>query len=341
MDKNPLQPYVIGIDVGTGSAKAIAMDSRGAIFAGSRVSYPTRERLPGYSEQDPEIIWNAFADCINEITGTLPYPPALISLSSAMHGLMVIDQHHKPLTLLQTWSDTRSEKIAERLRRSEDAEKIYRATGTPLHAMSPLCKIIWLKENEPEIYSAAAKFISIKEFIWHTLFGAYQTDWSIASATGLFDLESFGWNSHSLQLCQIHSRQLSEIVSTSFTRKDRDPAIAAMLHIPADTPFCIGASDGCLANVGSFAVARGTAALTIGTSGAVRVASEAPVFNFGAMTFNYVLDEKTFICGGPLNNGGSALDWALKAFSDHPDPSQKDYEEAFSLIETVPPGCRG
>ncbi len=104
---------------------------------------------------------------------------------------------------LITWADTRSEKIAEEIRRSADAEKIYTATGTPIHSMSPLCKIKWLKENEPEIFKDAFKFISIKEFIWYRLFNAYEVDYSIASATGLFNIDSFEWNEPSLQLCGI------------------------------------------------------------------------------------------------------------------------------------------
>ena len=86
--------------------------------------------------------------------------------------------------------------------------------------MSPLCKIKWLKENEPEIFKDAFKFISIKEFIWYRLFNAYQVDYSIASATGLFNIENFEWNEPSLQLCGITASLLSEIVPTDFIRKD-------------------------------------------------------------------------------------------------------------------------
>src|SRR5665647_3682236 len=95
------------------------------------------------------------------------------------------------ITPLITWADTRSEKIAEGIRKSEEAENIYKETGTPIHSMSPLCKISWLKENEKEIFKSAFKFISIKEFIWYRLFSAYQIDTSIASATGLFNIENF------------------------------------------------------------------------------------------------------------------------------------------------------
>src|SRR5205085_2956373 len=141
---------------------------------------------------------------------TLQRLPLAISLSSCMHSLVLIDNKQKPLTNLITWADTRSEKIADEIRRSPEAESLYRATGTPLHSMSPLCKIIWLKQNVPEIFAAAFKFISIKEFIWHRLFNVYQADHSVASGTGLFNIEKLEWNDASLKLCEINADQLSE-----------------------------------------------------------------------------------------------------------------------------------
>src|SRR5690242_6054353 len=232
-----LEKYIIGIDIGTGSTKAIAMDSKGTIIANSQFYYSTNEPHPGYSEQDPEIIWNAFVDCIKKIISEVTYPPVSISLSSAMHGLLVIDKNDSVITPLITWADTRSGKIAEEIRNLPEAETLYKSTGTPIHSMTPLCKIIWLKENEPAIFKAAFKFVSIKEFIWFRLFNVYETDHSIASATGLFNIETFQWNDFSLKLCDINSSQLPELVSTDFIRKNLNADIADSLNIPADTIF--------------------------------------------------------------------------------------------------------
>lgn len=335
------QKYVIGIDIGTGSAKAVAVNEEGIIIADSQYFYSTQTDLPGYSEQDPAIIWKAFTDCIKEISKMLSYPPASICFSSAMHSLVVVNSGNQPVTPLITWADTRSEKIAEQIRKSPAAENIYRTTGTPIHSMSPLCKIIWLKENEPLIFKEAFKFISIKEYIWHQLFHEYEVDQSVASATGLFDIHTLQWNLISLQLCNIETAQLSQIVPTNFTRKALAPAMASLLAIPVNTLFCIGASDGCLANIGSYAVEKGTAALTIGTSGAVRIANAQPIFNFGAMTFNYVLDAETFICGGPVNNGGNVVTWLFESFLHNSNPSETDYAGFFKSIDTVPAGSKG
>ena len=337
-----MQPYVIGIDIGTGSTKAVAINSLGEIITTSQFYYPVINGLaPGYAEQDAELIWQAFVNCIKTVTGTLQRFPFALSLSSCMHSLIVIDNKQQPLTNLITWADTRSEKIAEEIRTSREAENLYRATGTPLHSMSLLCKIIWLKKNAPEIFVKAAKFISIKEFIWHRLFNEYQVDYSIASGTGLFNIEKLDWHSASLKMCNITGDQLSEIVSTKYIRHDLDTKSASLLNVSAGTPFCIGASDGCLANAGSFAIEDGLASVTIGTSGAVRIASPKPVFNYQAMTFNYVLDEKRFICGGPVNNGGNVAQWLFKSFLNNANPIPQDYDNLFKTIEKISAGCEG
>src|SRR5688500_8717114 len=153
--------------------------------------------------------------------------------------------------------------------------------------MSPLSKIIWFKENEPELFNATHKFISIKEFIWLRLFHIYEVDHSIASATGLMNIESLQWNTNALTLAGINVDQLSVLVDTSHVRSNIDPVVANEIGIESTTPCVIGASDGCMANLGSFATQPGIAALTIGTSGAIRVASKKPLYNFEAMTFNY------------------------------------------------------
>lgn len=336
-----IEKYIIGIDIGTGSTKAVAMDIKGKTIADSQIYYTTQSPHPGYAEQDPDLIWKAFEDCIKKIIAAVHYPPVSISFSSAMHGLIAVNKQNKPITHLITWADTRSEKIAEQIRKSSQAKNIYKATGTPIHPMIPLCKIMWLRENQRSAFKEAFKFISIKEFIWFKLFGTYEVDYSIASATGLFNIKTLKWNKPSLDLCKIKSAQLSEAVPTTFTRTNADASVLKSLSLSGETSFCIGASDGCLANLGSYAIDKGTAALTIGTSGAVRIASPKPVYNFKEMTFNYLLEDQTFICGGPVNNGGNVVQWLFETFLNTGRPSEKDYEELFKTIDSIPVGCKG
>jgi gluconokinase len=331
--------YILGIDIGTGSTKAVAVDLQGKVLNIAQHYYPVNTPQPGYSEQAPQVILEAFLSCIADNVKSVGQPQA-ISLSSAMHSLMPVDQNGKALAGMMTWADARSEDIAEKLRASHLGKEIYRISGTPIHAMTPLCKIIWLRENEWELFSQAAKFISIKEYIWHHLFGEFQIDYSIASATGLFYIAESTWNIDVYSLAGITDDMLSTPVETTYKRNDIRPSVAAELGLNSDVPFIIGAGDGCCANLGSY-LSPGVASLTIGTSGAVRITSDIRIIDDESMIFNYIIEERLYACGGAINNGGIALDWLLKNFMDVKRPDHDDYQELFKCIATIPAGSDG
>ena len=335
------QPYILGIDIGTGSTKAVAVDFSGAAFYTSQCFYPTQHPKPGYSEQDPELIYKAFITCINEVINKLDAQPTGISLSSVMHSIIPVNANGQPIFPMITWADARSAYIADRIRTDPAGEQIYKATGTPVFAMSPLSKIIWIKERAPGIFEKTHKFISIKEFIWFRLFDDFQVDHSVACGMGLVDIHSLKWSLPALAVAGIREDNLSTPVSTGYTRRDFNPEKTELKSIVAGTPFVIGGSDGCLANLGSLAIEKGIAAITIGTSGAVRISNPEPVYNFDAMTFNYRLDEETFICGGPVNNGGIIIQWLMKNLLGVTELSSAAYARLFQTIEDIPPGSEG
>jgi gluconokinase len=334
------QSYVIGVDIGTGSTKAVAVTPLGKVLANAQAYYSTAKTNPLFSEQDPEIIWNAFLTTIKNVATQLQAPPLAVGLSSCMHSLVLVDKKGTAITPNTTWADRRSAGIAAALRSAPDGERIYKSTGTPLHAMSPLCRIRWYREHAPDLFQAAAMFISIKEYIWYKLFGVYEIDYSIASATGLFDIETLRWFPLSLQFCGVQSSRLSTPVATQHIQRNIPSALATALQIPATTPFCIGASDGCLANVGSYALEPGTAAVTIGTSGAVRLAHHQPIATFPDMLFNYRLTESLFICGGAVNNGGNVAQWLVQQFLKS-EATEKGYAALFEQAAAAPAGSQG
>ena len=332
--------HIIGIDIGTGSTKAVAVSHSGETIASTRVPYPTLNAIPGRSEQDPEVIWQAFVRSLSEIVTQTKQQPLAVSLSCAMHSLIPVDKSGKALHPVITWADNRSASVASRLISSPSGKRLYEETGTPLHAMSPLCKIIWLRENDPELFSRTARFISIKEFIWFRLFNVFEVDYSIASASGLFNINTLRWHEYALEVAGITNERLSIPVNT-------DHAITGAIQtnelpeILRNVSFVIGSSDGCLANKGSYATAPGIAALTIGTSGAIRVARQKPALNWDHMTFNYRLNENVFISGGPINNGGIALKWYAEKLLGKEMNSDNAYAELLSKLSDIPAGSEG
>jgi len=335
MGKN--EGFLIGIDIGTGSIKAISSDIHGTPSAIARCAYPLDQPQQGFFEQDPEVIWQAFLLSIQQITAKTPGKPIAVSLSSAMHSLILVDENGAPLYPMITWADVRSEEIARRIMESPEGEQIYRVTGTPIHPMSPLCKLIWLKKNQEDLFKEAHRFISIKEYIWYKLFNCFEVDYSIASGTGLFDIKTLSWSAEACALAGVHASRLSVPVDTIYNRNRLTEQAAGLLKLPVDTVFVIGASDGCCASLGTGVLTPGTAAITIGTSGAVRVTGSTPVYNYPGMTFNYLLNKDTFVSGGAINNGGIAVDWLLKNFLGDPG----GYQKLFDTIALIPAGSDG
>jgi gluconokinase len=350
--------YIIGIDIGTTNTKAVAFTDRGEVLGTEGASYPVFADPSGRHELDPDNLLEAFLSVLqgvlqkmaggdgddgrNERGGGAGRDGLTgISISCAMHSLIAVDGQGRPLTRAITWADLRSESFAKALRASEAGRRIYRQTGTPIHPMSPLSKLLWLKEKEPGIFRQAARFISIKEYIWWRLFGEYAIDHSIASATGLMDIYTLDWYKESLELAGIGADRLSTLVPSTYTKSDLVPEYRSMLKLPEGLPFIIGGSDGCLANLGSGALLRGETALTIGTSGAVRMTTTRPEYDVKERIFNYVLTDRLYVSGGATNNGGGVVQWYVEHFAGGKAGDSKDMAARMAEADSVPPGCEG
>lgn len=339
--------FVLGIDIGTTHCKAVSLAVNGKVLYEDKADYPTFQSIPGQSEQDAEMI---FAEVLQLLQRSLTwlknhsvegYALSAVCFSSAMHSIMVVDAAGKPLTNAFTWADTRSNEYAMQLRQLPLGKQLYSVTGTPVHPMSPLCKLMWLKQELPDVFNAAAKFISIKEYIFFKLFNKYLIDHSIASATGLFHIHQRQWESKALQLAGITASQLSEPVPVTHAETQLKEEYKRLLGIDESVPFIIGASDGCLANIGSGALHTGEAALTIGTSGAVRVVVETPFPDPQQRLFNYILTDDLYVTGGAVSNGGAALKWFAENFLQQTFSNANNLDLLLQLAHEAPPGADG
>jgi len=310
-----LSSLILAIDIGTTSTKGLAVSSVGEVLASHQIYYPTSYPQPGFAEQDPEEIYNAVLEVIAKVVHKISGSHEIkgISFSSAMHSIVAVDSKSHPLTPLLIWADIRSTPQARALRNSSLGKALHHETGAAVHPMSPLCKLIWWKENNPELISTAHKFISIKEFVIHRLCGEYVVDYSIASASGLFDIFSLQWHKKVFQLTGVRPEQLSKPVNAIFTCAIKSE-IQKQLSLP-DVPVILGASDGCLAQLGSGAMNKDDLTITIGTSAAVRRVSRKNLEDFQQRLFNYFLDEHTLISGGASNNGTVIIDWFNREFN--------------------------
>jgi gluconokinase len=310
--------YVIGIDIGTTSTKSVLFSVTGAVLQQATINYPLYSPTPLVAEQDPKEIFTAVLQTISTIILDSQIDPQLIlclSFSSAMHGLIAVDGQGNLLTQSITWADRRGEKWANLLKEEGREDEIYRLTGIPFHPMSPLIKLIWLRNEYPDLFSQAAKFISIKEYIIFQLFDRYVIDTSLAAATGLLNLHTLTWSDEALNLAGISEDKLSEIVPTTYLLPSLNRERAIAIGIPEGIPTVIGSSDGVLANLGVGAIVPKTVAVTIGTSGAVRTVSNCLQLDENNKLFCYPLIDNYWIVGGAVNNGGIIMQWFKREFN--------------------------
>jgi gluconokinase len=339
---------VIGVDIGTTATKVVAYDARGTSLASASEDYPLRQPETGAAVQEPPDLVAAVRTAVRAVTGELAgRPVAGVSFSSAMHSLIGLDDDGSPLTPLITWADMRADAQADRLRAEGRALALHRRTGTPVHPMSPLVKLMWLREERRDLHDRVRRWCGVKEYLlqqWCDGDGAvvedaFVSDHSIASATGLLALDTLDWDAEALELAGVRPEQLPRPVPTTTVLRALSPAVASDLGLPAGTPIVVGASDGPLANLGIGAVRPGQAACSIGTSAALRVMVEKPAVDPAGGVFCYAFLPGRWVVGGALNNGGVVLGWAHDALA--PELGEDAPAVLSELAATAPPGSGG
>jgi gluconokinase len=337
---NGSDEVVLGVDIGTTATKVIAYDATGAARASASTDYPLRQPEPGAAVQDPHEVAAAVRGGVRAVVRQLDgVRVAGLSFSAAMHSLLGLDGDGNPLTPLITWADTRASAQADRLRDQGRALELQKRTGTPVHPMSPLVKLMWLRETDPELHRRAARWVGIKEYVLGRWCGSDVVDHSIASATGLLALDTLDWDDEALDLAGVGRAQLPDPVPVTTVLRTLTKQAADDLGLPAGTPVVIGASDGPLANLGIGAVHPGQTACSIGTSAALRVMVEKPAVDENGGVFCYAFVPGRYVVGGALNNGGVVLDWLGQALA--PELGEDSEAEMAQLAAKAPAGSAG
>ncbi|MDR6562031.1 MULTISPECIES: gluconokinase [unclassified Arcicella] len=317
--------FYIGIDIGTTATKAIVFTNEGKIIQQYSKEYDMYHPKSDWSIQKPSDILEAVLECIEKLTENIN--PYFISFSSAMQSLIAVDEKGNPLTDVILWADNRASAEASELKESELGKQFYGKTGIPIHTFCPMTKILWLRENQPDIFISTHKFISIKEYVWHHLTGEFVVDSSMASGTGLMNIADLTWNIDILTHLGINESKLSTIVSPKHTAQT----------LIGNKTLVIGAGDGALANLGTGAMEKGRMSLTIGTSGAVRLPIEEPFIDGKMRTQCYHLVDNQYLVLGAVNNGAVILQWLKEAILE----TQESFESLFEQANTIDAGSNG
>jgi len=305
---------IIGVDVGTTAAKVSAFGI-GTRWRYTAVrEYPLLRPRPGWEVQQPEVLVDAVLAALAETVANCGGGTVLaLALSSAMHGLIGLDEQQRPLTPLITWADSRAVGEAAELRGAGLARTLLERSGTPVHSMAPLPKLIWFRRHEPELFRRVRHWVGLKDWVLLALTGTLGTELSSASGTGLLDLSTDTWSAPSLELAGIDPSQLPPVLATT-AALELGAAIAGRVGLPTATPVVLGAGDGPLGNLGSGAIRPGVAGLSLGTSGAIRALAPRTHLDRAGGLFRYALTRDDWVVGGAISNGGSVQRWAGDVF---------------------------
>ena len=348
---------VIGLDIGTTGAKAVALTAGGVEVARARMDYPTRVPNPGWAEQDPDEVVQAALGvvrrCVEQL-GTRRDDLVAISLSSVWHSLMVLQEEsygrHSCLTPLITWADLRATREARTLANAMDPAEVYRRTGCPVHPMYWPAKIKWCIQHAmvpgsnpstrvPQRKGKTTRYLSIKEYFLYRLFRCFVVDRSVASGTGLLNIRSGEWDVHVLGELGIDRSALSEVVSATHILSGMDAGAAEAMGIPPSVPVVVGSGDGALSSLGVGGVGRGVFTIMVGGSGAIRTSSKEPLLDPKMRTYCYHMADGYYLTGGAINNGALALNWYVDGFMGQRLPG--GLRDIDRVLEMIPSGSGG
>lgn len=327
--------YIIGMDVGTTATKGIAYDDAGQEVATVAKGYPLIQKQEDQAEEDPQVIFDAVQDVIFALGQKIKGEVIAISWSSQMHSLIGLDEDKNLLTNSITWADNRAKNVVKKAKENL-AKKIYEKTGMPMHPMAPIYKLLWLKQDSPELFNQVKYWIGIKEYLIFRLTGKLMIDTTMAAGTGMLNLKTLTWDQDLLDILELKQDQLPEIAEPTKVVTPIKNEYVQKLGISPKTKIILGASDGYLSTIGVNAIDSDNFALNVGTSGAVRTIVTQPKTDENASYFCYPVDKNHYLLGGPVNNGGIVFSWARQTLFDADETAQ----DFLDVAQSAPVGSR-
>ena len=326
--------YVLAIDLGTSSVRAMIVDEKGKIICKEQTKYDVIIVSKYMQEQNPDEIYRYFVqttkDCVAH-SGVDIQDIKAIAFSSQMYNIFPINKAGIPLYNMILWSDSRSEEQAERLAMIYGKEYLYESTGCPLNSMYPLSKIMWLRENEEKITADTYKYISIKEYITQKKTGKYMVDYSMASGTGMFNIHTLEWDNKALGILGISEENFSEPVSGEKCFAFTNDELRENLGLAKEIQVVLAGGDGPLANIGSGAYNEGCINVDLGTSGAARVITHKSLIDSRQSMWTYAVTENSWVYGGILSNAGNGYSWLIRNIAEF--AYAKSLDEIFEVVD--------
>ena len=332
--------YFLGIDTSTTSSKALLIDEHGNVVAVAAQPHTLQTPRPLWSEQDPREWWEAVSASIRSVlekAGTSGEGVGAIGLTGQMHGLVLLDEAGNVLRPAILWNDQRTQSQCDEIHQIVGKEKFIQITGNVALTGFTAPKILWVKENEPEMYAKAKHVLLPKDYIRYKLTGEYALDKADGAGTVLFDLKARDWSDEVLSALEIPRTWMPKTFEgPEFTGSVNEEA-ASVTGLKIGTPVAAGGGDQAAQAVGVGAVEPGIVGLTVGTSGVVFATTPSALIEpEGRLhAFCHAVPDMWHFMGVMLSAAGS-LQWYRDTLA--PDVS---FDDLLSEAESIPAGSEG
>ncbi|ABG03377.1 xylulokinase [Rubrobacter xylanophilus DSM 9941] len=326
---------LVGLDIGTGGARAVAVEESGGILAEATSSYPLTSPRPGWTEQDPEEWWRAAREVLGRVAAEVGGEVRGIGLTGQMHGSVFLDAGERPIRPALLWNDQRTARQCAEISGLVGAERLIAIAGNPALTGFQAPKILWLREEEPQNYRRVASVLLPKDYIRLRLTGERATDASDAAGTLLLDVGRREWSEEILSRLEIPRGWLPRVYEGPEATGALRGGVASELGLPAGIPVAAGGGDNAAAAVGVGVVREGILSSSVGTSGVLFAHTDAfsPDPSGRVHAFCHALPGAYHLMGVTLSAGGSLAWWRSTL--------EKDYEVLVEEAAQVPPGAEG
>ncbi|MGG4552517.1 xylulokinase [Paenibacillus humicus] len=331
--------YVIGIDLGTSSVKTLLVGQDGEIKGEATAAYPLIHERPGYSEQDPEEWVKGTITCLKELmksSGIAAGDIEGVSFSGQMHGLVLLDDKNEVLRHAILWNDTRTTKQCREIE-AKLGDKLLDITRNAALEGFTLPKVLWVQENEPELFAKAARFVLPKDYLRYRMTGNVHMELSDAAGTLMLNVPEAKWSEEILEAFGLSSDFAPPLVGSTEETGTLLPEFAELTGLSTSTKVFGGGADNACGAVGAGIVRQGDALCSIGTSGVILSYEEDKNKDFGGKVhfFNHSHPGAFYAMGVTLAAGYS-MSW----FKDSLAP-ELSFDELLKPVADIAPGAEG
>lgn len=331
--------YVIGVDLGTSAVKTLLMDKNGTIAAEATRSYPLYHDRPSWSEQTPEDWVTATIEAMKEVASAEGIDASKIegiSFSGQMHGLVLLNESGEVVRKAILWNDTRTTAQCREIE-SVLGETLLSVTRNPALEGFTLPKILWVRQNEQEVFDQASIFLLPKDYVRYRLTGELHMDYSDAAGTLMLDVAGKKWSEEVLKAFDLQASFCPPLVESHDMVGTLLPDVATAAGLSSSTKVFAGGADNACGAIGAGILSEGLTLSSIGTSGVILSYENDREKDFGGKVhfFNHGKEDSFYAMGVTLAAGYS-LSWFKKTFA-----GSESFDEMLSGIENVKPGSNG